>query len=75
MRRKIRVKQREPGRAGRPTKLTPELAQWIRDSDQPLGALAHALDVTESVVWNVKSGRAWRTGIQGSSVFSWRPAA
>ncbi len=54
------------------SKLTPELAQWVRESPQTLVSAAHALDVAPSLVGNIRTGKAWRTDA-GTSVFSWRP--
>lgn len=53
------------------TKLTEELAQWARESDQTQHAIAHGLGVAQSIIWQIKAGVSWRPmAAHGSSVFS-----
>jgi hypothetical protein len=49
--------------------LTPELAAWIRESEQTGVEVARALAVTRQVVSKVRVGRHWAP-IAGSSVFA-----
>ncbi|MEN9420191.1 MAG: hypothetical protein RI988_3812 [Pseudomonadota bacterium] len=56
------------------TRITLELAEWIRDSHQNGREVAHALDVSPQVVSRVRTGRCWAPVAQAASVFSWRPA-
>lgn len=49
--------------------LTPELAAWIRESQQTGAEISHALAVTKQVVSTVRVGRSWAP-ISGSSVFA-----
>lgn len=55
-------------------KLTPELAQWARESGQSLKAAAHGLGVAASVIGNIRRGKSWRLGAPSASVFSRRTA-
>ena len=56
-------------------KLTPELAQWARESSQSLKAAAHGLGVASSVVGNIRRGQSWRPGAPSASAFSRGAAA
>lgn len=51
-------------------KLTHELAQWARESGQPIVAAAHGLGVVPSVVGNIRRGKSWRVALPSASVFS-----
>lgn len=53
------------------TRLTMELADWIRESEQTGIAIAHALDVSVHSVSKVRSGKAWVKTVRSASVFSW----
>lgn len=54
------------------TKLTMELAQWIRESEQTGVAMSHALDVSVTQISRARLGKIWAP-IKSSSVFAWRP--
>jgi len=63
-------------RSRRSTKLTDELAQWARESDQQQGDVAHAFGVSKQRISDIRRGKSWNSGgTTGSSVFAWRPAA
>lgn len=53
------------------SKLTDELAKWIRESEQPGVELAHALGVSSKCISSVRLGKRWTQSVRGSSVFSW----
>jgi hypothetical protein len=53
------------------TALTMELAQWVRESDQPGLHLAHAIGVSSTQISRVRLGRTWVA--PANSVFGWRP--
>lgn len=58
------------------TKLTLELAGWVRNSSQTQQEMAHALGVSQTSVWHIVTGRNYRPqGMPGASVFGWRPGA
>lgn len=50
-------------------KLTLELAQWARESEQPATDIAHALGIAVSRAIDVKAGRCWQGTVIGASVF------
>lgn len=54
-------------------KLTPELADWIKESPQTGIELAHALDVSNTAISRVRKGHCWAPIAPAASVFSWRP--
>jgi hypothetical protein len=56
----------------RRAKLTPELAQWARESEQSIMDAAHGLGVSPSRVGYIRAGSAWRTKA-APSVFDWMP--
>lgn len=53
------------------SKLTHELADWIRESAQTGLAIAHALDVSRTCVSRVRMGQTYVRTMPASSVFSW----
>lgn len=55
-------------------RITPELAEWIRDSHQNGREVAHALGISDKIVSRVRTGANWAPVVQAASVFSWRPA-
>ncbi len=52
------------------TSLTPELAQWVRESQQTGREVAHALDNTAHVISAIRTGRTF-SEVRPSSVFTW----
>jgi hypothetical protein len=56
------------------TRLTLELATWVRESSQTGVAVAHALGESTQVVSRIRTGKAWKPPAQ-NSVFSWAKAA
>ena len=50
--------------------LTPELAQWARESGQVLHEVAHAFACHFSTISRVRRGQVWLSGAPGSSVFA-----
>lgn len=59
-------------RARSNTRLTEELAQWVRESDQKQHDVAHALGCSQQRVSDIRSGKSWkRPAFVGSSVFAW----
>lgn len=57
----------------RRAKLTPETAQWARESEQSTADVAHGLLVSESLVTKVRRGAKWKPKA-ASNVFDWSPA-
>lgn len=57
--------------AQRRRKLTLDQVREIRDSAEPIEALARKLGVSRFAVWSVRAGKTWRT--PAVSVFTWRP--
>jgi hypothetical protein len=55
------------------TKLTLELAHWIRESAQTQTEIGHAIGIGQGAVSDVITGKTWRESSVVSSVFSWRP--
>lgn len=55
-------------------RLTMELAQWVRESQQTGRAVAQALGVSAQVVSRVRTGQHYAPAMV-ASVFSWRPQA
>ena len=53
------------------TRITQELADWIRESDQTGVDIACALEVSTHCVSRVRTGKTWTRTVQGSSVFAW----
>ena len=64
-RRQIRIAQGN-------TKLTMELAQWARESEQTGVEVALAIDVSAQQISRTRQGKIW-AAMPSSSVFAWRP--
>lgn len=56
------------------SRLTMELAQWIRESQQTGRAIAQALGESESVISRARKGHSFAPA-RVASIFAWRPAA
>jgi hypothetical protein len=56
------------------TKLTAEIAQQIRESEETGIALARKHGVNPDTIYRIRQGLSWRSPLV-SSVFAWRPAA
>jgi hypothetical protein len=54
------------------TKITEEVANYIRTSDKSTRGLAREIGVSPSVVSGVRRGKTWTTAVNGGSVFSWK---
>lgn len=53
--------------------LTPEMVAEIRRSNEPDEAIGARFGVTGYAVWSVRRGLTHSSGMNGSSVFGWRP--
>lgn len=62
-------------RARADVKLTPELAQWVRESSQTQRQIAHALDVSQQRISDILRGKVWKTELMHASVFTYAPPA
>lgn len=57
------------------TVLTPELAQWARESPQTQADIGHALGIRQNRVSDIVRGKTWRDqSAPPASVWDWRPA-
>lgn len=57
------------------SKLTPELVQEIRASEETGRAIAKRMGVSEQLVSKIRTGKTWRdAAVPASSVFTWRPS-
>jgi hypothetical protein len=52
------------------SKFSPELRQWIMESQQPATVLGPQLGLAHQTVSLIRQGRRWRSGASGSSIFS-----
>lgn len=52
------------------SRLTPELARWVRESPQTGRDIARALELPESVVSRIRRGETWREAAPAASVFA-----
>jgi hypothetical protein len=51
-------------------KVTPEMVQWLHESQQSASAAAHGLGISPSRVVAIRAGHGLRDTVPGSSVFS-----
>lgn len=59
----------------RHSKLTPELARWIRTCGLSCSEAARQLGVAKSTVIAVRAGQRWRPTVAAASVFTYQPGA